>query len=275
MSAFFSDPFEEGVLRLLFNRTSPIPSGTVYVAVGTSAATESGVDSWSGEVSGGGYARQPIGFLPRSVAGSMANSNSVIFPKATASWGSIAYFSLWTAASGGKMLVYGDCGPLTINSGSILLVPKGAITIVPYTAPGVKFSAYLHLKLQNHVFAKQSYSSPNIHLALAGTEPGVNTTGSQLDEQSGAGYARKAWSAWNDPVQTAQDNGRATNNGAINWNQATAEWTVMSSYVVLTDASTGGNVLCWEACSSATSMANGDTPHFDNAALAVETLESP
>jgi hypothetical protein len=42
-----------------------VPSGPVYVAVGTSAAGESDVDSWSGEISGSGYARTFVDFCRR------------------------------------------------------------------------------------------------------------------------------------------------------------------------------------------------------------------
>ncbi|MBI1917465.1 MAG: hypothetical protein HYS12_22415 [Planctomycetes bacterium] len=261
-----TDYCEEGLLRLLFGKASPVPSGEVYLAVGTADADDGSSDTWSAEISGGGYQRHPIYFYPITSGVIIKNVSNVVFPKATANWGTITSYAIWTAQTGGKMLVYGGLTSVIINSGDILRVPKDAIAIDGYDAPGANVSRYLYRKLLNHLLAKQSYSSPSIYVALAGTTPGHDTTGSELNEPSGNGYARKAWSSWNDPVQQV-DPAEVTNSGGINFNAATGDWTPSIVAAVLVDASSGGNVLCWGDSSG--SVYNGDTAHFDDAAINV------
>jgi hypothetical protein len=256
---------EEGLLRLLFGKASPVPSGQVYLAVGTADATDASSDTWSAEISGGGYERKEIYFYPITSGVVIKNISSVAFPKATANWGTITSWAIWTAKTGGKMLVYGTfASSVVVNSGYILRVPKNAIAIDGYAAPGANHSSFVYRKFLNHLLAKQSYSSPNIYLALAGTTPGVDTTGSELNEPSGNGYARKAWSSWNDPVQLVGPT-EVTNSGAINFNQATGDWTPSIVACALVDAASGGNVLAWGDASG--SIYNGDIAHFNDAAI--------
>lgn len=59
------------------------------------------------EVSGGGYSRRPISFNP-SVNGQSANSADVLFPTATASWGTITHVGLFDAITGGNMIWHGQ-----------------------------------------------------------------------------------------------------------------------------------------------------------------------
>ena len=60
-------------------------------------------DTGSSEVTGGAYARQgPIAFTNASNNPTVASNSALLtFPQATAAWGTIGYFGLWTAASGG------------------------------------------------------------------------------------------------------------------------------------------------------------------------------
>jgi|SoiMethySBSTD1v2_1073268.scaffolds.fasta_scaffold72488_3 hypothetical protein len=59
----------------------------------------------SNEVSGGGYARQPVAFTKTGANPTIAANTAIIqFPVATVSWGTITSFGLWSAASGGSFL---------------------------------------------------------------------------------------------------------------------------------------------------------------------------
>lgn len=80
----------------------------VYVGLFLTNPTSSGVGT---EVTGGGYARTLATFGTPSQSGESmiaANANEIVFPEATASWGTPQYFALYDAATGGHMLFYGS-----------------------------------------------------------------------------------------------------------------------------------------------------------------------
>ena len=101
---------------------------TAYVSLHTADPGVSGTS----EVSGGAYARQgPIAFTETGSEPTVAaNSALLSFPAATAAWGMIGYFGLWTAASGGT---FQGSGMLTIatpvNNGDTARFLVGSLTI--------------------------------------------------------------------------------------------------------------------------------------------------
>jgi hypothetical protein len=100
---FLSDAILNEVLR----NVEYAQPATVYVALFTSATDKNGGGT---EVSGGGYARQPVTFgAPGAgVDGrKVANSAEVAFPVATASWGTITHVAIMDAATAGNMLYQG------------------------------------------------------------------------------------------------------------------------------------------------------------------------
>ena len=81
------------------------------------------------ELSGSSYARQAATFSAAS-GGTTSNSNTITFPTATGSWGSIGFWSLWTASSSGTMLLHGSFTTAkTISSGDVLRVSAGDLDI--------------------------------------------------------------------------------------------------------------------------------------------------
>jgi len=61
------------------------------------------------EVVGGAYARQPVTFVKTSGPDpSVYKNNALIqFPVATANWGFVTNFGIWSASTGGDLLAYG------------------------------------------------------------------------------------------------------------------------------------------------------------------------
>jgi hypothetical protein len=88
---------------------APMPAlGRVYVALCQTAPTETAGGT---EASGGGYSRAAATFaLMSSPSNAASNAAAVEFLAATSAWGTIGYFELWTAATGGTRLYW---GPLT------------------------------------------------------------------------------------------------------------------------------------------------------------------
>lgn len=129
-----SDFLEAALLEWIFN------GGTynTYVALFLSDPTDAGVGT---EVSGGSYARIRVyangGGSPAwntsVVDGSgylIDNADDIIFATATADWGTITYFGIYDAASGGNLLVHGALtSSKTIASGEDFKFAAGDLNV--------------------------------------------------------------------------------------------------------------------------------------------------
>lgn len=125
MSAM-SDYLENAIGNHILRHIAYTSPTTVYCALYTVAPSDSGGGT---EVSGGGYARQAVTFGAPS-NGVFTNSADVVFPTATANWGTIVAFALFDAATGGNMLIYGNLSSSkTINSGDQFRFPAGQLSV--------------------------------------------------------------------------------------------------------------------------------------------------
>lgn len=101
------------------------PPSTVYLALYKS---NPGAGDTGTEVSGGGYARRAVTFNPAS-GGQIVNSADVVFPAATASWGTITHIGVRDAATGGNLLYYAALSTAkTIAAGDQIKFPAGQIS---------------------------------------------------------------------------------------------------------------------------------------------------
>ncbi len=239
----------------------------IFLALGTSSPSVSDENSWASELSGNGYSRQLIVFGTADSNRISKNVKEVRFPEATASWGMVTYFGLWTAKTGGKLLEYGQLNfgiGQTVSAGDELRVKLGAISLsfstVFYT------SNYLQKKLIEHVFSKgiaPEFTPPSVHLALTTATPSASANASSLAEPSGGNYARKQWtgsSKWNTPTVSGS-HAISTSNGSIVFNQASASWGSLTN-CVLTTASSGGEWL-FQGSFGSTSIGSGQTPAYN------------
>ena len=127
--AGFSDYWENKILNHTFGKTSYTPP-TIYVALSTADP----LDDASGlaEPTGDAYARVQTSASDWNAAsdGTLDNANNIIFPQATGNWGTITYFALFDAATGGDMLVHGALSqPQTIDSGNTVKFAAGDLDI--------------------------------------------------------------------------------------------------------------------------------------------------
>ena len=99
---------------------------TVYVGLATASFND---DNSGAELTGNNYARKSITF--DSVAsGATDNTSAVEFNAATGSWGSVGFFGLFDASSGGNLLVHGAFTTAkTIASGDVLKIDAGDLDI--------------------------------------------------------------------------------------------------------------------------------------------------
>lgn len=118
------DYLENKLLDHWLGRTSFTMPANVRVGLFTAAPGEAGGGT---EVSGGSYARQSV-TIDAAAAGATQNSAEILFPLATANWGTITHFAIFDATTGGNMLCH---GPLTaskvINTGDQFRFPLGAL----------------------------------------------------------------------------------------------------------------------------------------------------
>lgn len=101
MKAAISDYLENALINALLRGTNYISSSAV--ALFTSSRTDAGTRT---EVNGGAYARKVITFCAPS-DGVAVSSADVLFPVATASWGTITHIGIYDALTGGNLLFLG------------------------------------------------------------------------------------------------------------------------------------------------------------------------
>jgi hypothetical protein len=129
---------DNALLQLLFNNTAFTALSNVYLALSTTTPSQtkgSTTPYWNfTEPSGNGYARVTIAAttanFPAPTTGSTYNNISVSFPQATGSQGTVTYFGLFDAATGGNLLGYGALNtPQTIVSGNVLTFAVNQLTM--------------------------------------------------------------------------------------------------------------------------------------------------
>ena len=101
---------------------------TAYVSLHTADPGNTGAS----EVSGSAYARQgPITFANAGNNPTVASNSAIVtFPAATGSWGTVSYFGVWTAASGGTFQGSGALTtPKAVGNGDTARFLANALTI--------------------------------------------------------------------------------------------------------------------------------------------------
>lgn len=120
---FLKDTIINEVLR----NTDYTPAATVYLALYTSAPTDSGGGT---EVSGNGYARQAIAFDAPSPAGQTQNTDLESFTASGGNFGTIVAFSIHDALTVGNFLYWGNLDTSrVINDGDTLEWAIGAVQV--------------------------------------------------------------------------------------------------------------------------------------------------
>lgn len=106
------------VLKWLLTAESVTRPAGQFMALHSANPTETGA---VGELSGGGYARQAVSFTVN--ADQASNTNTISFGPATGeNWQAASHFTIWSAATGGVPLYYGD-----------IVDPEDGITPMPIT----------------------------------------------------------------------------------------------------------------------------------------------
>lgn len=101
----------EGILNNFFRGQNVAPPTQRFMRLFISDPTPDAVGT---EVQGGGYVPQAIAFTAPERDGDVSqivNTAEIRFPVATADWGNISHYGIFTAATGGNMLAF---APVTV-----------------------------------------------------------------------------------------------------------------------------------------------------------------
>lgn len=102
-----SDYLENKILNHVLRGESYTPPAARYIALFTSDPTDAGTGT---EVTGGSYARQ-VATFSTATTGSSSNTADILFPVASAAWGTVTHFAIYDALTGGNLLYKGATTP--------------------------------------------------------------------------------------------------------------------------------------------------------------------
>ena len=127
--AGFSDYLENKVLLHVFGGTSYTAPGTLYVALFTSAPSDTGGGT---ECSGGSYARKSMPAM--TVSGTSpttaTNGAAVEFATATGAWGTVTHVGIYDASSSGNLLCWAALTtPKAVTSGDVFRFNAGELDV--------------------------------------------------------------------------------------------------------------------------------------------------
>lgn len=127
------------ILNAFFGRTNQISlAPTCYIGLSTTTPTVTG-ENFTEPSEANGYSKVLIGnnsqsntlLMDAASGGSISNTNNIIFfPEATASWGTITHFGIFTTKTSSTPIMWGALStPITVPSGYIPIFRAGALTV--------------------------------------------------------------------------------------------------------------------------------------------------
>jgi hypothetical protein len=246
-----SNYLEEAIINHLLRNIAYTPAATVYAGILSASQDDGSIHT---EFAGGSYARQPATF-DASVNGSILSNADIVFPTATADWGTARYIGIFDSAVAGNLLWWGQMrvgkfvatsAIFTIEDGELELDAGGAFSL--YSRDGV-----LNMTLRNAAIP----SPVNTWIGLGTATSALNAS---ISEPS-SGYAR---------VQVTSGTGwTVLGSGVLRLNSPTAtfrsvgaDWGAMTD-VGIFDAVSGGNLLFALELDPARTIYDGDGMVFD------------
>lgn len=252
-----SNYLEKKVLSLLVENTSFTPPSTVYCGLFTAFTTSADGDTYT-EVStiGTGYARQPVTFSVPSLSAT-SNTATFDFPVATANYGTVTYFGVFDAFTGGNVLYWGSVSNATaVNTGQQFEVQAGQLQL-SYTGATTD---YANNAILNHTLRNVAFTPPTtVYTALLT----AYTSDLIYTENADANYARQA-STFSVPTNTVTS---VTNSADISFPAAANTYTAV--FAAVFDAASGGNMLLRAGLTPSAAVPTGKVFKFPSGTLAI------
>jgi hypothetical protein len=129
----FTNRTARGILDHITGKTAIFALTTpCYLALFTAVGADDGTGFT--EVSGGGYARVAMAAADWNAAGGSApstvtNASAVVFPTATAGWGTVIAMGLYDASTAGNLLVWDYLGGFPVLPFSCTAASPGVLTV--------------------------------------------------------------------------------------------------------------------------------------------------
>ena len=124
--AQMSDFLENKLIDHVFRNITYGQAGVLYLALYSSDPTDADVGT---ELSGSGYARQPISFIA-AVDGTTENDADVIYPTAAGNWVEITHVGIRDALTGGNLIMHQALtNPVTVLDTNNFRIPAGQLTL--------------------------------------------------------------------------------------------------------------------------------------------------
>ena len=127
-----TNELEQAILNHIFGKATYTPPTNWFVGVSTTTPSDDG--SGFTEPAGGSYARVSTaasdwGTASGTAPAALSNSSVITFPAATADWGTVTYFGLFEAATGGTPKITGSFPSpgIAVGSGQTLEFAAGTI----------------------------------------------------------------------------------------------------------------------------------------------------
>lgn len=249
-----SNTMENAVLDHCLKNSALATFPGIFVALSKADPTDdaSGLD----EPSSGNYARKEHNSWDAAANRLTENTGVITFNQATANWGTITHYALYSAASGGTFIAHGSLSAskkiLTDNTPSIA---DGQIE-VSFNTGGI--SDYLANKMLDHIFKTGDFSQvAHIFHALCSSAVTSNMSGGDITEPSGGAYAR-----WENDDWDAAVSGVADNTNDEESSEATASWgTIVAAALLDTSTLATGHVLFFGSIATQ-EVGNGDKIKF-------------
>ncbi len=210
-----------------------------HLALLTSAPGDGG--SGGTEAAGGDYGRLTLANDDSSWDRDgliVSNLGLLLFPEATAGWGTITHWKLFDDATAGNAWFYGAFTPsATVGTGARFRLGIGKLAFT-FDAK----SNYLAAEILDHIFGLDTFVPPaTLYQSLYTSNP-TNAGGGTEVSTGGTGYGRHAFD--NDVVGWDRTDNVAGNAEDHDFDEAEANWGSVSG-TALQDASSGGNLYGW------------------------------
>lgn len=131
--ANMTDYLEAQLRAHIFRTASFAKPTTLAIGLFTTAPTDAGGGT---EVTGGAYARVAVNPLDANWSaasltdGVTSNVAAIVFPTATAAWGTITHMAIFDATTAGNMLFWGALNTAkTVGNGDTFQFAAGALTV--------------------------------------------------------------------------------------------------------------------------------------------------
>lgn len=101
-----------------------------YLGLSSTAPTVDGVCTGEASTSSTGYSRILLDNLSEPENGVIKNLSALDFPESLSVWGTMKYYVVYDAPTGGNLLFYGELSaPITVDSGTIVTVKAGEFQV--------------------------------------------------------------------------------------------------------------------------------------------------